>query len=73
MSTMSIITFIGAIGLFITVLELVRRRGLREEYSLLWLTAAITYLIIAVFPQTIVFVADLLLSLIHISEPTRPY
>lgn len=60
MSTMNVITFIGAIGLFITVLELVRRRGLREEYSLLWLTASITYLIIAVWPKTIVYLADLL-------------
>lgn len=65
MTTINIITFIGAIGLFITVLELVRRRGLREEYSLLWLGASITYLVIALWPKTIGFIADLL----GISDP----
>ncbi len=36
----------GTIGLLAFVLELVRRRRLREEYSLLWLMTAIVLLIL---------------------------
>lgn len=38
---------ISAISTFIMVLELVRRRKLREEYSLLWLGTAVALLILA--------------------------
>lgn len=48
MTDRSIIFAVGAsIIAFIFVLELVRRRRLREEYSLLWLVTAIGMLVLA--------------------------
>ena len=44
-----IIAVAGSLCLFIFILELVRRRRLRVEYSILWLTAAIAVLILSVF------------------------
>ena len=47
----------SAVGLLIIVLELVRRRRLREEYSWIWLLTAIGYLAIAIVPGLIEWVA----------------
>lgn len=44
----------SAIVLFIFVLNLVRLRRLREEYSWLWLAAAVFYLVMAIWPELIV-------------------
>jgi len=41
----------SAIGLSLLILELVRRRRLREEYSWLWLLAAILYTLSASWPE----------------------
>ena len=49
-----------SILMLLLVLELVRRGLLKERYALLWLATAVCGLIIGVFPQIIVFVADLL-------------
>jgi hypothetical protein len=51
MSRTQIIALISAIALLIIVLELVRRRRLREEYSWLWLVAAVSYLLVALWPD----------------------
>lgn len=51
MNKTSLIVFLTAIFLFILVLELVRRRSLRVEYSWLWLLTALIYLIIAIWPK----------------------
>ena len=42
LSRTQVITALGAVGLAILVLDLVRRRRLSEEYSLLWLISATT-------------------------------
>jgi hypothetical protein len=41
------VTIAGALVLMLGVLEMVRRRRLREEYSLLWLMTAVVVLVIA--------------------------
>jgi hypothetical protein len=51
MSRTQIIALLSAFFLLFFVLELVRRRRLREEYSLVWLISAFVYLLIALFPQ----------------------
>jgi hypothetical protein len=48
-----VIGFISAVFLLGMVLNLVRRRRLREEYSLLWLAAALFYLVMALKPDLI--------------------
>lgn len=50
MSRTQVIALVSAIALFIIVLELVRQRRLREEYSWLWLLAASFYLLVALWP-----------------------
>ncbi len=50
MSKTHTIVLASALALLLIVLELVRRRRLREEYSWLWLFAALTYLLMAVWP-----------------------
>lgn len=44
-----ILTIGGAVLILLLVIELVRRRKLREEYSLLWVLTAIGVLIISIF------------------------
>jgi hypothetical protein len=48
-----IFVLFSAIMIFVVVLNLVRLRRLREEYSWLWLGAAVFYLIMALKPQLI--------------------
>jgi hypothetical protein len=44
-----IVAIVGAIGLLGVVLEMVRRRRLRERYALLWLFSAVVILFLAVW------------------------
>jgi hypothetical protein len=44
-----IVAIIGALGLFLVVLEMVRRRRLLERYALLWLLSALVILGLAVW------------------------
>jgi hypothetical protein len=53
MSRTQILAIISGVVLLILVLELVRRRRLREEYSWIWLLTAIGYLAIAAVPGLI--------------------
>jgi hypothetical protein len=50
-SNTQLIVLINAIALLIFVLEQVRRRRLREEYSWLWLLASFVNLLIAISPR----------------------
>ena len=53
MSRTQILAIISGVVLLVMVLELVRRRRLREEYSWIWLLTAIGYLTIAAVPRLI--------------------
>jgi hypothetical protein len=44
-----IVAIIGALGLLVVVLEMVRRRRLLERYALLWLFAALVILALAIW------------------------
>jgi hypothetical protein len=44
-----ILTIGGAIAILLMVVELVRRRRLKEEYSVLWVGTAVLVLIISIF------------------------
>jgi hypothetical protein len=44
-----IVAILGALGLFVVVLEMVRRRRLLERYALLWLLSALVILVLAVW------------------------
>ena len=57
--TYTIVTASAAI-LLVFVLEQVRRRRLREEYSWLWLLTAIGFLMVAIWPRLAVWIVDII-------------
>jgi len=48
-SRLQIVAIVGAVGLLLLVLELVRRRALMERYALLWLFSSVVILGLAVW------------------------
>ncbi len=52
MDRITILIVVGAVALLAIVLELVRRRRLEEQYSLLWLGTAVTLVVLA-FTRTV--------------------
>ncbi len=60
MSRTQIFIVVSGIALLAVVLELVRRRRLREEYSWLWLLTAIGYLLMALFPDLAAWVGTII-------------
>ena len=53
-----VIAITGSVLLFIFVVELVRRRRLKEEYSVLWVAASLAMLILSVFVGLLLDVTD---------------
>lgn len=51
MLKIQVITGAVSISLLIIVFELIRRRRLREEYSLLWLLSGVVILLFSIFPK----------------------
>lgn len=60
-----IIAIVGSIMMLVFVLELVRRRRLKEEYSVLWTITAVTLLVMSVW-------FGLLLKLTHAIGAVQP-
>ncbi|HTR88483.1 MAG TPA: DUF2304 domain-containing protein [Solirubrobacteraceae bacterium] len=58
-SNLRIVAIAGSLGLLVFVVELVRRRRLKEEYSVLWVGTALALLVLAVW-------GDLLRELAHL-------
>jgi len=56
---------LGSVGLLLIVLELVRRRRLKEEYSLLWLLTAVVLLALSLWRSSL----DLIAKLVGIFYP----
>jgi hypothetical protein len=46
-TNLRIIAIVGSVGLLIFIVELVRRRRLKEEYSVLWVLTALVLLLLA--------------------------
>lgn len=60
MSTLSyILGVVAAIATFVVVVELLRRRRLRERHAVWWLAATVLALIVGVFPGILDWAADL--------------
>lgn len=55
-----LVAIIAAAGLFVVVLELVRRRRLLERYALLWLFSALALLGLAVWSGLLERIADVI-------------
>ena len=54
----SIVAAIASVGLLLVVLDLIRRRRLRERYALLWLATGIVLLVLAIWRSGLNTIAD---------------
>ena len=55
-----IIFLVGLVGLLIIVLELVRRKKLREEYSLLWIVTVVVMLVLSMWRDSLKLISHAL-------------
>jgi hypothetical protein len=55
-----LVPMVVALIVFVTVIELIRRRKFREEYAMLWLLASAVMLVFAIFPGAIIHLQELL-------------
>lgn len=60
MSRTQIFAILSGLALLFLVLEMVRRRRLREEYSWIWLLTAVGYFLVAVWPALAIWVSRLI-------------
>ena len=58
--TYQILSIIGSILILLLLIELIRRRKLKENYSLLWFGIAIVFLIFSIWPDFLFYIASLL-------------
>jgi hypothetical protein len=52
-SPIQLIAIVGSAGLLLLVLELVRRRRLTEEYSLIWIALAVALLVLSAWRESL--------------------
>ncbi|MFQ4147199.1 DUF2304 domain-containing protein [Arthrobacter sp. LAPM80] len=55
-----LVAFILSLGLVLIVLDLLRRKKIREKYATLWLVVGLAMLVLAAFPRLLEFVAQAL-------------
>uniref|UniRef100_A0A832I1J1 DUF2304 domain-containing protein n=1 Tax=Eiseniibacteriota bacterium TaxID=2212470 RepID=A0A832I1J1_UNCEI len=60
LSRTQLIVALGAVGLALYVLDLVRRRRLSEEYSVLWVLCTVTLAVLGFATPVLVWLTDLL-------------
>ena len=53
--TRRLVPLVMAIIVILAAIELIRRRKLREEYAMLWLTASVALLVFAIFPGIVLW------------------
>jgi hypothetical protein len=54
-----ILGFVGSVTTLLLLFELLRRRRLREKYAVFWVIVALLTLVVAIFPSTLMAVADM--------------
>lgn len=55
-----IFAVIASIGVFIFIIELVRKRRLKEEYSWLWIITGVAMIVLVVWYRLLVFITNLI-------------
>ena len=56
----TIAAFVLALTIILVILDLVRRKKIREKYAALWLIVGAATVVLGIFPQLLAFTADLL-------------
>ena len=67
MNRVTLFSICASAGLLLYILEMVRRRKLREEYSILWLFGSAVILVLSLKQGWLVGILFILLILIHFS------
>ena len=57
---LSIVSIVAAVAALVLVFELLRRRRLREKYAAIWVVIAVGTVVVAMFPQILRWLADLI-------------
>lgn len=57
---MIVLSVVGCLVILVTVFELVRRRRLNIEFSVLWILAALLIAMLSFFPSTLLFLTKLI-------------
>lgn len=65
--SLNVILIIGSVCFFIFIVDMVRTKKLELKYALTWLLTGFSFIVMAVFPQTLYFVAGIL----HIELPVN--
>lgn len=60
MKEIQIIAFLAAITMFVCILELIRRRKLKERFAILWLIAAIILIIFSLWGRLLEILAKIM-------------
>ncbi|MEO0076552.1 MAG: DUF2304 domain-containing protein [candidate division WOR-3 bacterium] len=60
MKQIQVIALIAAIGLLIVILELIRRRKLKERFALLWLFSAIILIVFTIWSKLLIILAKIM-------------
>jgi hypothetical protein len=60
MKQIQIIAFLAAITMFVCILELIRRRKLKERFAILWLFAAIILIIFSLWGRLLEILAKIM-------------
>ena len=60
MKQIQIIAFIAALGLLICILDLIRRRKLKEKFALLWLFSAVILILFALWGRLLEILAKIM-------------
>ena len=59
-SLQRVLPLAAAILIAFVTIELIRRRKLREEYAMLWITASLLLLVFAIFPRLLLYLSQAL-------------
>lgn len=59
-SRQTLVAILLAVSMLLVVLELIRRRRLREEYSLLWIGTALALLVLALNRDVLIWLSSLI-------------
>lgn len=61
------ILIIASVGFFLFILKMLKSKKLEFKYSIVWIIASFSFIVLSIFPKIVRYVADLL----HIVEPVN--
>jgi hypothetical protein len=66
-SILQAILIVASIGFFIFILRMLKAKKLEFKYSIVWIIASFSFIVLSIFPKIVRYVANVL----HIIEPVN--